>query len=283
MQRTTTDDNAWVENAAPTSRWPRLKLAQLWTHHELIYFFALRDVKVRYKQAFLGAAWAVLQPLIGALAFTVLFNRLVDVEVDGDSYFAFALVGFVAWTYFSSGLSSGTFSLLSNAELLTKVSLPRIALPFAALLPPLVDLTVGAVVAIIVTLFWGGGLSVVGFVVGVPLGVVLLLVTTMGPVFIFSALIVKYRDAAVFVSFGLQLFLFVSPVGYPPELAPEPWRTLQYFNPVAGCFALLRWGLAGTAAPHLGNVAISAATATVVLIAGAYYFRANERQFVDII
>jgi len=272
-----------VENAAPTGRWPRLQLAQLWTHRELIYFFALRDVKVRYKQAFLGAAWAGLQPLIGALAFTVLFNGLADVTVDSDSYFVFALVGFIAWTYFSSALSSGTNSLLWNAELLTKVSLPRIALPFATLLPPLVDLTVGAVLAIVITLIWGGGLSVVGLLIGVPVAVVLLLVATMGPVLIFSALIVKYRDTAVLVTFGLQLFLFVSPVGYPPELVPEPWRTIQYLNPVAGCLALLRWGLAGTPAPEPGLVAISMATAVAVLFAGAYYFRANERQFVDII
>ena len=151
------------------------------------------------------------------------------------------------------------------------------------MLPPLVDLSVGAALAIVITLIWGGGLSAVGLIVGVPVGTVLLLVTTLGPVLIFSALIVKYRDVAVVVSFGLQLFLFVSPVGYPPELLPEPWRTLQYFNPVAGCLALLRWGLAGTTAPDLGHVAISVATAIVVLFAGAYYFRANERQFVDII
>ena len=284
VRRTTdTDEPAWVENAAPTERWPRLQLAQLWIHRELIYFLALRDVKVRYKQAFLGVAWAGLQPLIGALAFTVLFNGLADITVDTDSYFVFALVGFIAWTYFSNALTSGTNSLLWNAELLTKVSLPRIALPFAALLPPLVDLMVGAVLAVVITLVWGGGLSVVGLIVGVPIGTMLLLVATLGPVFFFSALIVRYRDVTALVTFGLQLFLFVSPVGYPPELVPAPWSTLQYLNPVAGCLALLRWGLAGTAAPEPGHVAISVATAVVVLVVGAYYFRANERQFVDII
>jgi ABC-2 type transport system permease protein/lipopolysaccharide transport system permease protein len=276
-------DRVWVENAAPSGRWPRLQLFQLWTHRELIYFFALRDVKVRYKQAFLGAAWAVLQPLVGALAFTLLFHGLADVDVGTDSYFAFALVGFVAWTYFSVALNSGTNSLLWNAELLKKVSLPRLALPVAAILPALIDLAVGAVLAIIITTIWGGGVSPVGLLVGLPAGAVLLVIATAGPVLILSALIVRYRDVSVVVGFGLQLFLFVSPVGYPPELVPDPWYTIQYLNPVAGALALLRWGLTGTPAPDAGLIALSAATAVGGLVTGLYYFRANERQFVDII
>jgi ABC-type polysaccharide/polyol phosphate export permease len=276
-------DRVWVENAAPTGRWPGLQLSQLWTHRELIYFFALRDVKVRYKQAFLGAAWALLQPLVGALAFTLLFHGLADVEVDSDSYFAFALVGFIAWTYFSAALNSGTNSLLWNAELLKKVSLPRLALPVAAIIPALIDFAVGAVLAAIITTIWGGGVSPVGLLVGLPTGLALLLVATAGPVLVFSALIVKYRDVTVVVGFGLQLFLFVSPVGYPPELVPDPWYGLQYLNPIAGALALLRWGLAGTAAPEPGLIAMSAGTAIVGVLVGLYYFRANERQFVDII
>lgn len=272
-----------MENVALTTRWPRLALAQPWRHRELIYFFALRDVKVRYKQAFLGAAWAGLQPLLGALAFTLLFHGLANLDVAGDSYFGFALVGFMTWTYFSAALNSGTNCLLANVDLLTKVWLPRIALPVASLLPPVVDLTVAALLAIVVTIGWGGGLSVVGLLVGLPAGLALLLVATAGPVFAFCALIVKYRDAAVLVGFGLQIFLFLSPVGYPPELVPTPWRSLQYLNPVAGCLALLRWGLAGTAAPSLADVAMSTGAAVAVLVIGLLYFRANERLFVDII
>jgi ABC-type polysaccharide/polyol phosphate export permease len=279
----TADAQTWVENAAPSGRWPRLRFGQIWTHRELIYFFALRDVKVRYKQAFLGAAWAGLQPLAGALAFTVLFHGLADVTVDTGSYFGFALVGFIAWTYFSSALSAGTNSLLWNAELLTKVALPRVALPTATMLPPLVDLSVGVVMALVIAIVWGGGISVVGLLVGVPLGVLLLLAATAGPVLALSALIVKYRDVSVIVGFALQLLVFISPVGYPPELVPGVWYTLQYLNPIAGCLVLLRWGLAGTPAPDFGLVAISAAVALVGVVCGGYYFRANERQFVDII
>ena len=169
---------AWVENAAPTGRRPKLQFGQLWTHRELIYFFALRDVKVRYKQAFLGAAWAGLQPLIGALAFTLLFNRLADVTIEGDSYFALRPRRLRRLDVLLSALGSGTNSLLYNAELLTKVSLPRIVLPFAALLPPLVDLVVGVLLAIVIAIVWGGGLSLVGLVVGLPIGVLLLVVAT---------------------------------------------------------------------------------------------------------
>ena len=161
----------WVINAASSGRWPPLQLDQFWSNAELIYFFALRDVKVRYKQAFLGTAWAGLQPLVGALTFTILFNRLADVDVGRQSYFAFALVGFVVWTYFSTPCNAGTDSLLYNAELLTKVSFPRIVAAGRRAAPGLIDLarrrwcwrSSSAVAS-------GGGLSPVGLLVGLPLG-----------------------------------------------------------------------------------------------------------------
>ncbi len=173
----------WVVNAAPTRRWPPLRIGQLWTHRELIYFFALRDLKVRYKQAFLGVAWAGIQPLIGALTFTILFNRLADVDVDAPSYFAFALLGFGVWTYFSSTLQAGTASLLYNAELLTKVAFPRIVAPTATFLPGLIDLAVGAVLASSSPSLAERWTAVRGgLLVGLPLGLVLLVLAVAGPV-----------------------------------------------------------------------------------------------------
>lgn len=274
----------WVVNAAPTRRWPSLRPGELWRHRELIGFFALRDLKVRYKQAFLGAAWAGLQPLVGALAFTVLFNRLADVDVgDGRSYFAFALVGFIVWTYVSSSMSNGSSSLLYNADLLTKVSFPKIVAPVAALLPPLLDLGVGAVLALGAALVAGDGFSPVGFVVGLPLGLALLVAASAGPTLFMSAVIVKYRDAAVLVAFGLQVLLFLSPVAYPPELAPARWRPVLYLNPVAGALGLLRAALTGAPLPGVGPLATSCAVAAVALVVGLHRFRANERELADII
>jgi ABC-type polysaccharide/polyol phosphate export permease len=282
--RTTAGAEQWVVNDAPTGRWVALRPDELWRHRELIAFFALRDLKVRYKQAFLGAAWAGLQPLVGALSFTILFNRLADVEVgDGRSYFAFALVGFIVWTYVSSSLSTGSSSLLYNADLLTKVSFPKIVAPAAALLPPLLDLAVGAVLALGAALVAGDGFSPAGFAVGLPLGLVLLLLTAAGPTLFMSAVIVKYRDAAVLVTFGVQVLLFLSPVAYPPELAPEGWRTVLYLNPVAGALGLLRAALTGAALPAPGRIALSFAVAALLLVVGLHRFRSNERELADII
>jgi ABC-type polysaccharide/polyol phosphate export permease len=275
--------DAWVVNEAAPGRRVALRAAEVWRHRELVLFFAQRDVKVRYKQAFLGAAWAGLQPIVGAVSFTVLFNRLAHLDVGDRSYFAFALVGFIVWTYASSSLSTGSSSLLYNADLLTKVAFPKIVVPVAAMLPPLLDFSVGAVLAIGAALVMGDGFSVVGFLVGLPLGAVLLVLATLGPVLFMSATVVKYRDAAVLVTFGLQILLFLSPVAYPPELAPGRWREVLYVNPLAGALGLLRSALTAAPLPSVGHLATSFAVAVALTYVGLHRFRANERELADII
>lgn len=275
--------DAWVVNDSANGRRVQLRVGELWRHRELLWFFAQRDVKVRYKQAFLGAAWAGLQPLVGALSFTVLFNRLASVDVGDRSYFAFALVGFIVWTYASTSLSTGSSSLLYNADLLTKVAFPKIVVPAAAMLPPLLDLSVGVVLALGTALVMGDGFSPAGVVIGLPFGVVLLVLSTLGPVLFMSATIVKYRDAAVLVAFGLQVLLFLSPVAYPPELAPGRWRDVLYLNPLAGALGLLRSALTAAALPSLGHLATSYAVAMALVYVGLHRFRASERELADII
>ena len=281
----TTDDDAvqWLENAAPKSRLPQLRISDVWRHWELIFFFAQRDVKVRYKQAFLGAAWALLQPLIGALTFTIVFSGLADIEVDDGSYFTFALSGFVVWTYFSTAVSAGASSLLVNANLLTKVSFPRIVAPIAAMLPPLADLAVGTALTIVVAAASGVGLSPVRLLVSLPLGLGLLLAAVAGPILFFSASIVRYRDASALVSLGLQFVLFVSPVAYPPELVPERWQGWYFANPVAGALGLFRAALLSEPVPSIRHLMLSVAVAAALLVLGLFHFRANERGFADII
>jgi ABC-type polysaccharide/polyol phosphate export permease len=273
----------WIVNAAPRSRWPALRLGQLWVHRELLYFFAVRDLKVRYKQAFLGVAWAVLQPLVGALTFTVLFHRLADVDIEGSSYFAFALLGSGVWTYYSSTLQSGTSSLLYNAELLTKVAFPRIVAPAATFLPGLIDLAIATFLALIVSLASGGSLSPAGILVGLPTGLVLLLLAVAGPVFFTSAAIVKYRDVGTLVGFAVQLLLFASPIAFPPELVPATWRILLYLNPLAGALGLLRWALVDTPLPTAPQLLLSWTVAIIGLLVGLLHFRRSEREFADII
>jgi ABC-type polysaccharide/polyol phosphate export permease len=273
----------WVINSASQRRWPPLRLGQLWVHRELIYFFAVRDLRVRYKQAFLGLAWAGIQPVVGAVTFTVLFNRLADVQVDGPSYFAFALLGSSVWAYFSTTLQAGTASLLYNADLLTKVSFPRIVAPAATFLPGFIDLGIGATLAVIVSLASGGSLSAPSLLLGLPAGLLLLVVSVAGPVFLLSAAVVKYRDVTTLVGFAVQLLLFLSPVAFPPELVPEGWRTLLYVNPLSGALGLLRWALVDTTAPTAVQVLLSWTVAAVLLLVGLAHFRRREREFADII
>ncbi|HWL42415.1 MAG TPA: ABC transporter permease [Ilumatobacter sp.] len=277
------DDVEWVDNNAPTRRWPALRFTELWQHRELVWFFALRDVKVRYKQAFLGAAWALIQPLIGAATFTLLFHELAGVDVGGTSYFAFALVGYAVWTYVSSSISAGSGSLLYNSDLLTKVSFPRIVAPASSLLPGLIDLGLSMLIAVVVGLLAGDMLSPVGLAVGLIPGLALMVVAVAGPVLYLSAAVVRYRDVTTLVGFGLQVGMFAAPIAYPVDLVPGVWQTLIYLNPVTGVVGLLRSALIGAPLPPAGGVAMSSAVAVIVLIAGASHFRRREREFADII
>ena len=273
----------WTVNEASSSRWPALRLDQFWKNRELIYFFALRDLKVRYKQAFLGVAWAGIQPLIGALTFTILFNRLADVDIEGHSYFEFALVGFGVWTYFSTTLQTGTGSLVHNADLLTKVSFARVVMPAATFVLGFIDLSVAMLLALVVSLVSGGPRSAIGVVIGLPVGLVMLVFAVAGPVLFLSATLVKYRDASTLVSFGLQTLLFLSPVAYPPEYVPHDWRTVLYLNPIAGALGLLRAGIVGTDLPTTPQLLLSGVVAGVLFVVGLFHFRRSEREFADII
>jgi ABC-type polysaccharide/polyol phosphate export permease len=280
------DDGAlppWRENAARTGRWPSLRLAEAWHYRELIVFFALRDFKVRYKQAFLGIAWAVVQPLVGALTFTLLFHRLADIDVGGHSYFAFSLAGFAVWSYFTTAVVAGSNSLLYNAALLTKVAFPRLVLPVASMLPGLVDLAIGSTLALVAAVVAGDGVSLVGLVVGLPAGLGLLVLTVAGLLFLFSASVVRYRDVAVVIGFGLQVMLFITPVAYPPSLIPGAWQTIAYINPMAGVLGLFRWGLVSMDPPSGPQLLLSTAAAVVLLVGGLLHFRRNEQEIADII
>jgi homopolymeric O-antigen transport system permease protein len=276
-------DTPWVVNAAPRGGFPALRVGEVWTHRELIYFFAVRDIKVRYKQAFLGVAWAVIQPVVGAIAFSILFHRLADVDVDAPSYFAFAMLGSGVWSYFSSSLQSGTGSLLANAELLTKVSFPRIVAPVATLLPGLIDFSVAAVLAFVVALASGAVPPPAGLLLGLPSGLALLVIAVAGPTLLLSSTVVKYRDVSTLVGFAVPLLLFASPIAFPPELVPPGWRELLYVNPVSGALGLLRWALVGTALPTALQLLTSFAVAGALVLIGLLHFRRTEREFADII
>ena len=269
----------WVENA-PGSRARTRPWTELWRARELVGFFALRDLKSRYKQAALGAAWVLAQPLATVAAFTLVFDELAGIDSQGIPYPLFALTGLVTWTYFSSAVSRASTVLVGDSSLITKVSFPRIAAPVGALLPPVVDLAVSLALVVAFMVYYAVEPS--WRLLAVPVWL-LLLVLTAGAVSLWlSALNVRYRDVQHAIPPLLQLWLFLSPVAYPSTLL-SGWHQLAFaLNPLTGVIGFGRWALLG--APWPGwSLAVSSATVALLLIGGVRYFRRAARVFADVV
>ncbi|CAA9324109.1 MAG: O-antigen export system, permease protein [uncultured Frankineae bacterium] len=270
---------AWVENR-PTSGRRALDWRELWRYRELVAFLALRDVKVRYKQAAFGMLWAVVQPLAGLLVFTVVFHRLAKVPSDGVPYPLFALVGMTFWTLFSGGLHAATASLVANAALVTKVYFPRVAAPLAAVLPRLVDL--GVTLALLAVLLLVTGTLPGPQVLLLPLVALWGVVLAFGVGLTFATVQVRFRDAHHALSLMVQLWLYASPVAYPSSLVPPEWRWAYALNPVAGLLDTARWVLLDTRLPGWPAL-LSLAVTVGLLVLGIRVFAAGERRFADVI
>jgi ABC-2 type transport system permease protein/lipopolysaccharide transport system permease protein len=252
----------------------------LWRGREIVWFFALRDLRVRYKQAAIGVAWVVLQPLVTVLAFTLVFDRLADVNSQGLPYPVFALAGLLGWTYVSQCISRGSEVLVANTSLVTKVYFPRLTAPLAALLPPLVDLVVGLGLFAVVCLRYGAVPRPTLLLL--PLWLVLLAVTAFGPICFLAALNVRFRDVRQVVPTGLQALLFLSPVAYSSTSLHGAARYLYALNPVVGAVETGRFVLAGTPWPGAA-AAISGAVALLLAVAGAAFFQRASTTFADVI
>lgn len=266
---------------APSSGWSALQLGELWAHRDLLYFLAWRDVKVRYTQAAMGVAWAVVQPLLMMAVFSIFLGRLAKVPSDGIPYPVFVFCGLVVWTYFANSLATATESLVSSSNLVSKVYFPRLVMPLAALLSWLPDLVIASV--ILVGLMLIQGLVPAWTVILLPVfaGGALLAAASVG-VWL-SALNVAYRDVRYAVPFMIQLGLFASPVIYPASIVPHHLRLLYGLNPMAGVVEGFRWALIGRGTPPWSLMAVSAATAVLLLIGGLFYFRRVEHGFADVI
>ena len=273
------DAEAWVENR-PTAGRRALDWRELWRFRELVAFLAIRDVKVRYKQAIFGMLWAVVQPLAGLLVFTIVFDRLAKVPSDGVPYPLFALVGLTVWTLFSGGVDAATTSLVSNAALVTKVYFPRVAAPLASVLPRLVDFGVALVLVAVLLLATGRAPGpqvvllpvVAGWAVLLAFGVGLTLATVQ----------VRFRDAHYALTLLMQLWLYASPVAYPSSLVPPQWRWAYAVNPVSGLLDTARWVLLDTVGPGW-HVLLSLAVSAFLLAFGIRTFARGERRFADVI
>jgi lipopolysaccharide transport system permease protein len=265
----------------PPGRWSGFGFAELWHHRELLYFITKRELQIRYKQSLFGAAWAILQPLAYALVFTLIFSRVAHLSSQGVPYTVFALAALVPWGFASQGVTQSASSLVGDANLLTKVYFPRLVVPAGKVLSLVVDLVIALCVL---------GVFVVGYGVRPSAGLVLLpgflllaAVTAGALGALLGALNVKYRDVAVGVPLLVQLWLFATPVIYPGTYIKGAWHDVYAINPMVSVIEGVRWGFLSTPAPDGLSVAISVASALVLLVAGLVYFRRTERFFADVI
>ncbi len=264
----------------PAASWVPLNFNQLWAYRELLYFLMWRDVKVRYKQTVLGAAWAIIQPLFTMLIFTLFFGRLAGVPSDNVPYPVFVYAGLLIWTFFSNALSNSGNSLVGNQNLLTKVFFPRIIIPGATVGAGLVDLAIGFLVLIGLMIYYSVPLT--WGVLLVPVIIVFVTLLALGVGMWVSALNVKYRDVRFALPFAIQLWMFLSPIIYPSTFVPAKWRWLLTLNPLTGLIDGFRASLFG----HPFNwtaLTISIAITLTILVYAAYVFRRMERSFADII
>lgn len=266
---------------APTRGWASLDLGGLWEYRELLFFMVWRDIKVRYKQTLLGAAWAIIQPLFTMIVFTVFFGRLAQVPSDGVPYPVFAFVALLPWTFFASGVAQASNSLVGAANLIRKVYFPRLAMPIAAILSGLLDLLIAFVVLVGLMAYYGIAPS--ARLALVPAFVLFATMAALGAGLILSALNVQFRDIRHAIPFLIQFWLFATPIAYPSSLISPPWRTLYGLNPMVGVVEGFRWALLGTDSLTSPMLLVSVLTAVVLLIFGALYFRRMERQFADVI
>ena len=265
----------------PSRGWLSLKLGEVWQYRELLYFLAWRDVKVRYKQAGLGIAWAVLQPLITMVIFSVIFGRLAKLPSDGIPYPIFSYTALVPWRLFSDSLSRAGASVVGNSQLVTKVYFPRLIVPISSVGACLVDFAISFVMLIGLMVFYG--ITPTWAVVTLPVFVLFTVVTALAVSLWLSALNVQYRDVQHAIPFLVQAWMYASPVAYSAELIPTGiWRFIYGLNPMAGVIQGFRWALLGASPPDVMMLA-SVVMVVILLVGGLFYFRRMERTFADVI
>ncbi len=267
-----------VVEIEPASGLRALNWRELAAYRELLYFLVWRDIKVRYKQTVLGAAWAILQPVMTMAVFSVFLGRLAHVPSDGIPYPLFSFVALVPWTYFATAVSGASASVVSSQQLLSKVYFPRLLIPLAAVVTPLVDF--GFALLTLVALLWWYRVVPGAAVVWLPALMALAIVSAFAVSLVLATLMVRYRDVRYIVPFAMQFWMFATPVAYPASLVPVKWRLLYGLNPMTGVVEGFRWVLVGGPAPG-PMILVSSLVILVLLAAGLVYFRAAEGTFAD--
>jgi lipopolysaccharide transport system permease protein len=265
----------------PSTGWRSLNLSELWRYRELLWFLAARDIKLRYKQTVLGVAWAVIQPLLTMIVFSIFFGRLGGIPSDGIPYPLFALCALLPWQLFAYALTQSSNSVVNEQRLITKVYFPRLIVPISSVLSGLMDFGV-ALLLLFAMMAWYG-VAPGWAVVTVPLFVLLAVAAALAVGLWLAALNVQYRDFRYTIPFLTQFWMFASPVAYPSSLVPQGWRPLYGLNPMAGVIEGFRWALVNKADPSWGLLAVSGAAVAVLLTGGLFYFRRMEKTFADVV
>ncbi len=256
-------------------------MRELWEYRELLYFLTWRDLKVRYKQTALGAAWAVIQPLFMMLVFSLFFGRLAGVPSDGVPYPVFTFCALLPWQLFAHALTESSNSLVGNQNLITKVYFPRLMVPMSAVLGGIVDFAIAFVILLGMLAFYG---LVPGWqILALPAFVLLAVIKALAVGLWLSALNVQYRDVRYTINFLVQFWLFATPVAYPSSIIPAQWRVLYGLNPMVGVVEGFRWSLLGKPESPSALVFVSITVVVTLLVGGLYYFRRMEQQFADVV
>lgn len=258
-----------------------LNLGEVWRYRELLFFLIWREVKVRYKQTLLGAAWAVLQPLLTMVIFSLIFGRFANIPSDDLPYPIFSFTALLPWQYFASAIDRSGNSLVANARLISKVYFPRLIIPLAAVATPLVDFVLAFIVLLGMMAFYHIRLTWSALLL--PAFLLLAIGTALAASLWLSALNVKYRDVRHAIPFLVQAWMYASPIVYSVSIVPERWRWLYSLNPLVGVVEGFRWALLGKESPDIAAVAVSAGAVVVMLIGGLIYFRRMDRTFADIV
>ena len=265
----------------PSRGWLALDLKELWDYRELLYFLIWRDVKVKYKQTIIGAGWAILQPFMTMIVFTLVFNKIADISSEGIPYPIFAYTALLPWNLFAGALNRSTVSLVTQVGLISKVYFPRLIIPLSATISGVVDFAI-AFIILVGMMFWYGIVPTAA-ILSLPLFITIALVAALSVGLWLSALNVRYRDVGQAIPFLVQIWMFASPVAYPVSAVPEKWRLLYSLNPLAGVIEGFRWAMLGKESPDFVVIAVSTVAMIALLFSGIAYFKRTERTFADLI
>ncbi len=265
----------------PSSGLFDLDLAGVWRYRELLFFLVWRELKVRYKQAALGAAWAVVQPVFAVLIFTVIFSLFAKIPSDGHPYAVFAYAAYLPWFYFQESFRRSSVGLVGDSELVRKVYFPRLIIPLAMISAPLIDFVLGLLVFLPIMAWFG--VTPTWHIVFVPVWLLVAGSLALGCGLWLGPINVRYRDVMHTLPFALQLWMYATPVVYPLKMVPAQWRTLYSLNPMVGVVEGFRWALLGAGQIDVRAVAIGLVMVAVILVSGLLFFRKMEKSFADVI